>query len=360
MNNRIARGFAVLVSSLICATGWAVEGTQDRIDSIHAAVWRDFSAGRFEAVNDAAGRMLRERRRLPDGRWELDFVAVSIQQGLAAHDEAAWQARVARTDTWIARTPGDPTPYLAKAQLLLSYAWDARGDDWASTVTDDGWTKFRARVAAARRVLESSAKVGKASPVWFELMQNVALAQSWPEEQYGAMFDEAVRREPTFYPFYFNAAQYFLPRWHGNADDVRRFVDAAVARTKASEGQTLYARIYWSLLFAYEDRTFAPGAADWRRMRTGFEDILRSYPDNWNKGAFAFYACMAGDWPTYRKATRMMSGPEPRIWSFGLSPELCSARADQALDAPRRPDAEASTSSSTRSAFGIASASTAP
>jgi hypothetical protein len=36
---------------------------------------------------------------------------------------------------------------------------------------------------------------------------------------------------------------------------------------------------------------------------------------------------MAQDWPTYQQAARMMSRAEPRVWTSGLNPEVCSARA---------------------------------
>jgi hypothetical protein len=62
-------------------------------------------------------------------------------------------------------------------------------------------------------------------------------------------------------------------------------------------------------------------------MLQGFRDILHSYPDNWNINAFAFYACMAKDWPTHLEVSRRMTRTEPRMWAFGLIPEVCTKRA---------------------------------
>jgi len=324
-----------LIALALCATcATAAEGTQERIDSIWASVQTAFVAKRFETINDLAGQMRRERSRLPDGRWELPFVTSAIEWNLPSHDDAAWQARLAQVDEWIAKTPQDSTPYLAKAILLTAYAWDARGGGWANTVDENGWRLFNERLVAARNVLEASSTISKTNPVWYETMQTVALGQSWPEPAYTSLFNEAVHREPTYYFYYFNAAQYFLPRWQGRPGDLAQFVDQAVDRTQSKEGQTLYARIYWSLLWAFETRTFAPDRANWPRMRQGFQDILRSYPDNWNANAFAFYACMAEDWPTYLQATRMVTHPEARMWMFGLDMSSCSQRAGK-LGSPR-------------------------
>lgn len=305
----------------------AVEGTQERINAIHATVRTAFIARRFVEINSLAGQMRQQRSRLADGRWELPFVTGALDWNLQPRDSAAWQARMAQIDDWIAITPRDSTPYLAKATLLVDYAWDARGSGWANTVDEKGWRLFKERLTTAQQVLESSSAISKTSPVWYETMQKVALGLSWPEPAYTSLFNEAIQLEPTYYPFYFNAAQYFLPRWQGRPGDVAKFVDEAVYRTQRKEGQTLYARIYWSLLWAFKNQTFAPGRAKWPRMRLGFQDILRSYPDNWNANAYAFYACMAEDWSSYQQATKMMTHPEPRMWMYGLNTVSCSQRA---------------------------------
>lgn len=318
---------APLLGLIGSAAPAASEETPQRIEAIVASVSAALSERRYEDIDKLAARMLQQRSRLPDGRWELPLVSGAVRTGLKEHDDVAWRARLAQMDDWIAHTPKDATPYLAKAALLVAYAADARGQGWASSVSEQDMATFQTRLAAAREVLESSRAISQASPDWYRTMQDVALGQGWSGHDYRALFDEAVRREPTFYDFYFNAAEYFLPRWHGNAGDVAKFVDAAVDRTKAKEGQTLYARIYWSLMWAYQDKTFAPGRAEWPRMRQGFKDMLHAYPDNWNANAFAYYACMAADWPTYRLARAQMSSLESGYSSLDPKPAVCDREA---------------------------------
>jgi hypothetical protein len=325
MGGLMMKIWVVCIALLACLeSSHAAEGTQDRIDTIQTDARRALLEGRFESIDEMAKQMQLQRSRLADGRWELPFVTSAFVWNIKPRDSSAWETRLQQIDRWIARTPKESTPYLAKAAVLISYAWDARGAGWAETVRNEDWPVFTGRLTAAQHVLEESAAISKTSPIWYDAMQTIALGLSWPENKYSEIFNEAVQREPTYYVFYFNAARYYLPRWHGNDGDVARFVDAAVGGTRDTEGETLYARIYWSLLWAYEDYTFLPGRANWSRMRQGFRDILRVYPDNWNINAFAFYACMAEDWPTYLQAAQQMSSAEPRLWGFGLSPEECS------------------------------------
>jgi hypothetical protein len=39
-------------------------------------------------------------------------------------------------------------------------------------------------------------------------------------------------------------------------------------------------------------------SANWDRMKTGFRDMLKQYPNQWNVNSFAYYACQAQDKPT--------------------------------------------------------------
>ena len=42
------------------------------------------------------------------------------------------------------------------------------------------------------------------------------------------------------------------------------------------------------------------GTANWPRMKSGFEHIVKDHPDPWNLNNFAKFACMARDRDTLR------------------------------------------------------------
>ena len=105
------------------------------------------------------------------------------------------------------------------------------------------------------------------------------------------------------------------PRWHGSKIALKKFVDNAVEKSKEKEGLTLYARIYWSQLWALKMNTFASGYAEWPKMRQGFNDIMQDYPNSkWNLNAYAYYACMANDWKTTDRLLAKLEQPILDIW----------------------------------------------
>jgi len=284
-----------------------------------------FHERKFEAINAREHEYRTAQSRLPDGRWKLTFIYRELGVVSKRGAEGEWKREIDLVDEWIRTTPNQPAPYLAKAEILIAYAWDARGDGRASTVSSKQWNLFRQRIAEARKVLEQSYEIAKENPYWFLKMEVIAIAQGWSEEEFDALYQRATKAAPTYYFIHFAAADYYLPRWHGSKEKLRRFVDHAVAKSKSQEGMTLYTRIYWSTLWALKKNTFSEGYAEWGDMRLGFKDIMQQYPDSsWNLNAYAYYACMAEDWTTMRRLSAQISDqPHLSIWRSTLAYQTC-------------------------------------
>ena len=96
-------------------------------------------------------------------------------------------------------------------------------------------------------------------------------------------------------------------------------------------GEELYARLYWAFDWYYngqEPSLFKESGMDWRRMRTGFEQMMEKYPEShWNRATFASFACRAGDSTTYGLLRPKLQ--DTQFWNAapeGMSVEVCDAR----------------------------------
>ena len=108
---------------------------------------------------------------------------------------------------------------------------------------------------------------------------------------------------------YFVVIEYLLPKWSGHFSEMESFVNKAVAATKDREGNSMYARSYWYLSqVQYQDRLFQETAVSWEKMKVGFEDVIKRYPDAWNLNSFARFACMAGDKEKVRDLMPKLAG----------------------------------------------------
>jgi hypothetical protein len=118
------------------------------------------------------------------------------------------------------------TSYIAReirGDMLVDWAWDARGSGWANTVTENGWRDFRARLQAARVELEDAVKDFPEGWVAHARLETVAmglgLARAYLEEH----FEKAVKVRPRYYQAYSAKHQYLMPRWHGSSRELIAF-----------------------------------------------------------------------------------------------------------------------------------------
>lgn len=296
----------VLVAALALVPAQRAAASSLDPDADYAALSRDVSArllnGEFDALESMAEEERTQKSRFADGRWKLTAFYDGMRPFSA--QASAWPAYETQLKRWLERSGArSPTPHVALAAFHVAQGWRARGGGYARTVTPEGWQGFGRNLDLARTELTESAAISKRCPHWFKVMQDVALGQSWSAQEYEALFEEAVALEPTYYFYYFSKANFYQSRWYGNRDKVRSFVDDAVARTRKSEGFTLYARIYWSASREFGAEMFAPGNVDWAKMKAGFEFMNTQYPNsNWNMNAFAHFACLAHDKTTTSRA----------------------------------------------------------
>ncbi|MFN7956491.1 MAG: DUF4034 domain-containing protein [bacterium] len=261
------------------------------------------------------------RERDPSGTWALsDFLSALVPQAKQGSD-SDWERRFALLAAWRGEQPESVAAHVVEAAAWRQYAWRARGNTYAREVQDSAWPIFRERLAKARAALDAVGDDGRRCPDWYEESLWMAINEAWPKERFDRLFEEAVAQEPTFFGHYFARAYYLHPRWYGSAEALDAFATQAAERTRATEGESLYARIYWSLYgnSGMASRPiFTHGGANWARMHKGFQDLVARYPSAWNRQAFAMYACGARDVESTRTLLASIAEPIDGLWRPGL------------------------------------------
>ena len=64
---------------------------------------------------------------------------------------------------------------------------------------------------------------------------------------------------------------------------------------------------------------FQDSGAQWPLMKQGFEDMLARYPDHTRSNAFAYFACLARDKPTFLDLMDRV-GQQPVLDQWGSNP----------------------------------------
>ena len=263
-----------------------------------------------------------------DGRPRLAALRGAFDAAFSREQD--WTKIYARIQELKKQFPNKTFVALAEADYWIVYAWDARGNGYASSVTQDGWKLFRERLEKAEKVLLDSKDYASANPIWYDEMLTVQSALDRSGDEKTKTFLEGAKKSETYYPLYFTMLNYMLPKWGGSWATVDSFVQWSVDNTKDVDGNSLYARLYWSAYQGLrpEERLFKDTRASWPKMKKGFEDMMARHPQSkWNLNNFAMFACMAGDKKTFR-ALRKQIGKDVAedAWQGSETLDLCEAK----------------------------------
>lgn len=130
-------------------------------------------------------------------------------------------------------------------------------------------------------------------------------------------FNEGVKKHPAYYNIYFHGVTCRFSEDRKKRmkmrDDIARL---AAANTKATNGDALYARVYW-VISSYSgiDNLREETPVDWPRMQKSIQQVLKKYPTQWNYANFANISCRAGDQPFTLKLFKAIPDYQAANWS---------------------------------------------
>ena|SRR5271156_1047125 len=273
-----------------------------------------FNQGEYSELEAISSRLQSQRLRFRGGAWQLRvfYSMISYPPSLTATD-AEWQAQIAKLEQWAKSYPNSAVPRVAMADAYLRFAWKARGNGFANTVTPEGWTLFKERVQSARQVLEDAAKLSVNCPEWYRAMQTVALAQGWPRQQVDALAESALKNEPGYFYFATAQANYLLPKWYGKPGETEQYAEQVADKTGGEEGNIEYFFIASAMNCCR--KTQAP-ALSWSRVRQGFGALDQQYgTTNHERNTMAWLALRAGDKDTAQQLfARIGNDWDESVW----------------------------------------------
>jgi hypothetical protein len=118
----------------------------------------------------------------------------------------------------------DPSTALtAQGYFNLDYAWDARGDGWASTITPEGQKLMDQRLAKAAAALEQAWQLDPTNSDAATEMLEVELGQGQGRDRMELWFARAMQADPDNYEACKAKLYYLEPKWYGSGDEMLKF-----------------------------------------------------------------------------------------------------------------------------------------
>ena len=296
MDRNLFRVLAVTALSCGCLSAQSAPADDfNELDSQPARVFRTtvrdaLNREDFAQLENIAATVRAEKARFLGGLWKLGTFYATVQgPGSLTSSDAVWTAHIARLKRWGAAYPESITPRVALAQSYIRYAWKARGNGFANTVTEQSWKQFGERIASARATLEQARPVAGNDPQWYRSMLTVALAQGWPRAEEDELAQSAIAAEPAYYSLYVAHAYYLLPRWHGKAGESEEFAASSADRLGGQSGSVIYFMIAQTL-DCCGSKNILP-TLPWDRIKEGFNALEGLYGStNYQRNVIAYLA----------------------------------------------------------------------
>jgi len=285
-----------------------------------AEIGNDLKNEKYDELESIESDITKTKARFPGGDWKLVRFLEALQEPEREKEstEVQWEYYLSKLRKWNTMNPRSCAAKVYLASGLISYAWKARGPDYASTVTKEGWSSFSKRLDEAEKILVETENDCKTSINWYTAMQSIALGKGWTRGQSDHLLQEAVQVEPKYWDFYVNHAYYLLPRWYGSPGEWEKFTEESASKFSADEGDVFYSVICWQISRFYESGTyFKETKVDWKRIKNGFVLRAKLYGPSYRYlNAFCF---MAGDMLEISTAKTLFKligdNWEPDFWS---------------------------------------------
>jgi hypothetical protein len=257
----------------VCAYEPTFDGRSDvqGIIFYKKAIQQLLAQEKFTELDCIADAERASKARFAGGRWKLNVFYWSLEQPEGHATEEDWSTHLGILNHWASANPLSITARVALAGAYARYAWDARGSDYADTVTQSGWKLFGQRIDKAKEILEQASTLEAKCPHWYVVMQRVALAEGWDLARATALLDQAVATEPDYYYYYREYVNYLKPQWNGKAGDAERFATRAADRVGGVKGDILYFQLATELICRCGDADLK--LISWPRIKMGVAEL---------------------------------------------------------------------------------------
>jgi hypothetical protein len=227
-------------------------------------------AEKFDEIDRMADEFRHNHTRVKNGEWKLNALYEALDQPRLSDQDTL--DHLAHLHKWVAERPESMTARLALATSLHRWAWVARGNGMANTVSAENWKLFEERHMESLRVLEAAEKLPTRDPQLYLKLMDVGVATGWDKSKMRSLMDQGLAIEPEYFYFQRKFANYLLPKWYGELGDSARFAREAADRLGGERGDQMYYYIA-GVLLKRGDGDFPASQLDWQRIQRGFHSI---------------------------------------------------------------------------------------
>lgn len=210
--------------------------------------------------------------------------------------------------------------HLTKGRAYISYAWAARGNGWASTVSKENWKLMSERLEVADKAFSQAWKLDSHDPRICSEMVRLELGQGKGRDRMELWFQRGMKLNPGNYNLCFEKLNYLRPRWFGSHEEMIKFGRECATNTDWSGlVPMMLADTHYEVfkeLSRDEQAGYWKRPEVWADIQLSFDRLFKVSPkENSHRQNYSYYAYWAEKWQVFADQTKLF--PETNYTYFG-------------------------------------------
>lgn len=279
-----------------------------------------YHSGKYSSLDNALNCLTEENSTFTSGKSGSIAVYIFFRNempGPGADEEDAL-----RIKRWKENNRDSKFTRFADLRLMYAQAWNARGNKYAHETAEEQFSRFKGRLLQTElAILEADDKL-RETAFTYNLLMSVALDTKGTQTSAIDTFNDGVKKWPNYYRFYEALLNRLVPKWGGSWETVDEFINQWATTLSTSEGNSLYARLYYSV-HSHESIDPRKTLVKWDLLKASLIDLYTKYPVKEHFEISASYGCIFGDQELYRNMINKNNVKTSEHWLRGSSKERC-------------------------------------
>lgn len=245
---------------------------QPKQNEVNQLAQKLLNKGEFAALDKLAEKFTKEKSEYWDGFWKLDYLTTPLEWGQNVDAIHYDQLKLDLT-TWLKKNPNSTVARASLANLHINRAWEVRDED-------DYGPKFRKLMAEARKTLDAAPNIKDSMPFAYVPLLRLTIPAN-DKATFLKLVDDGHKRWPTFFKLDNWAIKFMSVNWLGESGEQQEFINKRADTIGGAQGDKFYARVA-SYMFHHDEKERVIGkhaGFEWERIKRGFKQIFKEYPD---------------------------------------------------------------------------------
>jgi hypothetical protein len=269
-----------------------------------------------------------------NGKYAIDAASHNSVHVIFPAD-ASFEYFVKRLKKWREVRPNSPTAPALMALLYMNWAWNARGSGFAAGISEKQFELFHDRMREARFYCEEAEKLADNDPTIWYYRVKIAQAINEPKEAVYEILRQSHKAGSYYLRTHEGAAEYLLPRWHGEPGDCEELAAWSKEELGGDLGAEAYGRIAL-MVNNYDPETIYLGHYSEADLLAAGRVILEKYPQSHRWRNFALLtAYVAQDRELAKKIHEGLGGKlDMNVWHYQSLENNVANWLERSIDRP--------------------------